>query len=99
MSNPKGLKKIDVSSQGTENSQNFRCETLYITDYERINRSSFAVSDIKLCLEEEASFNTNHPLQSFQIHSIKGSKLTQNVVIFNHTFISNTTDLKILAYS
>ena len=42
MSNPKGLKKIEVFS---DDSKNFRCETLYIADV--INNTSFAVLDQK----------------------------------------------------
>ena len=50
MSNPKGH-KIEFFSQGTEDSKNFRCETLSIADYEYINISSFAGLDITLWLE------------------------------------------------
>ena len=32
-----------VFSQGTDDSKNLRCETLYIGDYEYVNISSFAV--------------------------------------------------------
>ena len=46
-------KKIEYFSQGTNESKPFRCETLYNADYEHVNTSSFAVLDIKLCLEEE----------------------------------------------
>ena len=47
MSNPKGL-KVEVFSQGTDDSKNLRCETLYIANYEYVNISSFAVLDIEL---------------------------------------------------
>ena len=41
-------KKIEVFSQGTNNSQHLRCETLYIGDYECVNFSSFAVLSISV---------------------------------------------------
>ena len=31
---PTGLKKLEAFSQGTDDSKNLRCETLYISDYE-----------------------------------------------------------------
>ena len=64
MSNPKGL-KIEVFSQGTDDSKNWRCETLYIADHEYINITSFAVLDIKLWLEEDSDLDTDCPLYSF----------------------------------
>ena len=59
-------KKIYVFSQGTDDSKNSRCETLYIGDYEYINISSFAVLGIKLWLEEDGDLNRNDPLHSFK---------------------------------
>ena len=44
-------KQIEVFSQGTDDSKNLRCETLYIGNYEYVNISSFAVLAIKLMLE------------------------------------------------
>ena len=41
-----GTKKIEVFSQGTGDSNNLRCETLYIADYEYISITSFTVLDI-----------------------------------------------------
>ena len=66
MSNPNGLTKIEVFSQGTDDSKNLRCETLYIGDYEHVNISSFAVLGIKLWLEEDGNLNRNDPLYSFK---------------------------------
>ena len=43
-----GTKKMEVFSQGTDDSKNWRCETLYIADYEHINITSSTVLDIKL---------------------------------------------------
>ena len=60
-----GTKKIGVFSQGTNDSKNLRCETLYIADYEYINITSFAVLDIKLWLEKDSDLNTYHPLYLF----------------------------------
>ena len=60
-------KKIEIFSQGTDDSKNLRCETLYIFigDYECVNISSFAVLGIKLWLEEDCDLNRNNPLYSF----------------------------------
>ena len=54
--------KIEVFSQGTNDSKNLRCETLYIGNYEYVNISSFAVFSIKLWLEEDGDLNINDPL-------------------------------------
>ena len=47
--------KSRFSPQGTDDSINLRCETLYIGDYEYVNISSFAVLGIKLWLEEDGN--------------------------------------------
>ena len=52
-------KKIEVFSQGTDDSNNLRCETLYIGDYEYVNISSFAVLGIELWLEEDGDLIRN----------------------------------------
>ena len=65
-SNPKGLKKSRFSPKGPTTPKNLRCETLYISDYENVNISSFAVLGIKLWLEEDGDFNRNDPLYSFK---------------------------------
>ena len=70
---------LNVKSQGTKNSRflqkvqeqaddskNLRCETLYISVYECVNISTFALSDVKLWLEEDGDVITNHPLYSFR---------------------------------
>ena len=57
---------IRVFSKGTDDFKNLRRETMYIADYEYVNISSFAVSDLKLWLEEDGDLNTNHPLHSFK---------------------------------
>ena len=57
---------MEIFSQGTHDSENLRCETLYIGDYENVNLSSFAVFGIKLWLEEDGDFNRNDPLYSFK---------------------------------
>ena len=59
-------KKIELFSQGTDNSKNLRCETLHIGDYEHVSISSFAVLSIKLWLEEDGDLNRNDPLYSFK---------------------------------
>ena len=50
-------KKIEVFSQGTDESKNLRCETMYIGDYEYVNISRFAVLGIKLWLEEDGDLS------------------------------------------
>ena len=61
-----GIKKIEVFSQGTDDSKHLRYETLYIADCEDINITSFAVLVIMLWLEEDSDLDTNHPLYSFR---------------------------------
>ena len=58
--------KLEVFSQGTDDSKNLRRETLYIGDYEYVNICSFAVLDIKLWLKEDGHLNKNNPLYSFK---------------------------------
>ena len=58
--------KIEVFSQGTDDSKNLRCETLYVGDYEFVKIFSFAVLGIKLWLEEDSELNRNDPLYSFK---------------------------------
>ena len=58
--------KIEVFTQGTDDSKNLRCETLYIGDYKYVNTSNFAVLGIKLWLEEDGDLNRNDPLYSFK---------------------------------
>ena len=62
----KRTKKLQVFSQGTDDSKNLRCGTLYIGDYEYVNISIFAVLGIKLWLEEDGDLNRNDPLHSFK---------------------------------
>ena len=59
-------KKIEVFSQGTDDSKILRWETLYIGDYEYVNISSFAVLGIKLWLEVDGNLNRNDSLYSFK---------------------------------
>ena len=54
---------------------------MYIGDYEYVNISSFAVLGIKLWLED-GDLNRNYPFIFIPIHSVKSSKLIQNVIIF-----------------
>ena len=69
---------LDVKSQETkksrflqkvqgraDDSKNLRCGTLYISVYECVNISTFALLDVKLWLEEHGNVNTHHPLYSF----------------------------------
>ena len=68
MSNPKGPNKsrfLQKVKEQADDSKNLRCETLYISDYECINVSTFALSDIKLWLEEDGDLKT-HPLYLFR---------------------------------
>ena len=69
MSNPKGPKKsrfLQKVQEQTDDSENLRRETLYISVYECVNISTFALSDVKLWLEEDGDINTHHPLYSFR---------------------------------
>ena len=58
--------KIDVFSQGIDESKNLKCETMYIGDYEYVKISSFAVLGIKLWLEEYGDLNSNDTFYSFK---------------------------------
>ena len=64
-------KKIEIFSQGTDDSKNLRCETLYIGDYEYVNISSFAVFGVKLWLEEDGDLKRNDPSYSFKFTQSK----------------------------
>ena len=69
---------LNVKSQGAKkskflqkvqeqaDSKNLRRESLYISVYECVNISTFALSDVKLWLEEDGDINTHHPLYSFR---------------------------------
>ena len=59
-------KKVEVFSQGIDDSTTLRCETLKIGDYEYVNISSFAVLGIKPWLKEDGHLNRNDPLYSFK---------------------------------
>ena len=67
-------KKIEVFSQGTDDSKNLRFETLYIGNYKYVNISSFAVLGIKLWLEEDSDLNRNDPLYSLKFIQSKAQK-------------------------
>ena len=63
MSNPKGPKiSRFLQKKQADDSKNLSCETLYISNYEYVNISTFALSDVKLWLEEDGDLNTHHPL-------------------------------------
>ena len=69
MSNLKGPKKsrfFQKVQEQTDDSKNLRRETLYISVYECVNISTFALSDVKLWLEEDGDINTHQPLYSFR---------------------------------
>ena len=70
---------LNVKSQGDKKSRflqkvqeqaddpkNLRRKTPYIFVYECVNISTFALSDVKLWLEEDGDANTHHPLHSFR---------------------------------
>ena len=61
MSNPNGPKKSRFSPKGLTTPKKMRYDTLYISDYEYVNISSFAVLGIKLWLEEDGDLNRNDP--------------------------------------
>ena len=69
MSNPKGPKKsrfLQKIQEQADDSKHLRRETLYISVYECVKISTFALSDVKLWLEEDGDVNTHHPLYSFR---------------------------------
>ena len=74
MSNPKGpkisrfLQKVKGEA---DDFKNLSFETLYISDYEYVNISTSALSDIKLWLEQGGDLNTHHPLYSFKFTQSK----------------------------
>ena len=51
--------KIEVCSQGTDDFENLRSETLHIAYHKYVNIFSFAVLDIKLCLEGDSELDTD----------------------------------------
>ena len=55
------LQKVQEQADDSKKS-----ETLYISVYECVNISTFALSDVKLWLEEDGDVNTHHPLYSFR---------------------------------
>ena len=61
-------KNIEGFSQGTDDSKNLRCETLYIGNYEYVNISSFTMLSIKLWLEEDGDFSRDDLLYSFKFN-------------------------------
>ena len=67
----KRTKIIEVFFQGTNDSQNSRCETMYIADYECVCISNFVVLKIKRWLEEDVDLNTDHPLYLFKFVQLK----------------------------
>ena len=64
-------RNIYVFSQGTGDSKNLRCETLYIGDDEYVSISSFAALGIKLWLEENDGLNTGDSSYSFKFFQLK----------------------------
>ena len=69
-------KKIEVFSQGTDDSKNLRCKTLYIANHEHLNISSFAVLGIKLWLGEDGDLNRDDPSYSFRFIQSKAQNVT-----------------------
>ena len=64
-------KKSEVFSEGTDDSKNLKCETLYIADYEYVNIASFAVSDVKVWFEGDSDLDTDCPSYSFKFIQLK----------------------------
>ena len=68
MSNLKGPKTsrfLQKVQEQADDSKNLRRETLYISIYECVNIVTFALSNVKLWLEEDGDVNTHHTLYSF----------------------------------
>ena len=91
-------KKIEVFSQGTNDSENLRCEILYIGYYENVNIFSFAVLGIKLWVEEDGDFNRNDPLCSFKFIQSKVQNWYKMLSSLSCNFISKTANFKIFPY-
>ena len=68
--------------KGTNDSKNWRCETLYFDNYESGSISSFAVLDLKLWLEADDNLHTDRPFAFIQIHLMEVLKLIESVAIF-----------------
>ena len=77
MSIPNRL-KMEVFSQGTDDSKNLRCETLYIGNDECVKICSFAVLGIKLLLEENDDLNRSDHSNSFS----RKLNIDTNFIIF-----------------
>ena len=88
-------KKIEVFYQGTDDSKNLRCETLYIGDYEYVNILNFAVLSIKPWLEEVDDLNRNDPLHSFKFIQSKAQNWYEMLLSFSYNYRSKTANLKI----
>ena len=59
MLNPKGMKNVELFSQGTVDSQNLRYKTLATADYEHVSILSFSVLDLKFLMEEDDDLHTD----------------------------------------
>ena len=84
MSNPKGPKIsgfLQKVQEQTDDSENLRRETLYISVYECVNISIFALSDVKFMAGRRWRHTLTSPFIFTQIYSVEGSKLIHNVVI------------------
>ena len=87
-------KIIEVFSQGTDDSNNLRCETLYIDDYEYANTSRFAALGVKLWLDEDGVLNRNDSLYSFKFIQSKAQDWYKMSSSFSYNFISTIANLK-----
>ena len=82
MSNPKGPTKsrfLQKVQEQADDSKNLRRETLYISVYECVNISTFALSDVMAGRRWRRKHTS--PFIFIQIYSVEGSKLIHNVVI------------------
>ena len=71
-------KKIEVFSQGTDDSKNLRCETLYIGDYEYVNVSSFFCLGYKAMAGRRWQIKQKWSFTFILIHSVRVHILSWN---------------------
>ena len=76
----------DICFLQTNKSKYLTCEALYITDYEYINISSFAVLGIKLWLEEEWDLHIDQPLYSLKFIQSKVQNCYKVLLSFSYNF-------------
>ena len=83
-----GNQKIELSSPGTYDTQNWKIKNLSIADYEYIKSFSLALLEVKLWLKE---YSTLHEVCTFNSMNMKDDQASS----FSHNFTSYETKLTI----